>query len=236
MYPIGHSTTDARSPWERPALASGIISALVQLAAFGYFATAPHMPPLGASAAERAAFYAQHWGTLPVANYLYLLPVPFFLLFVRGLFAALRRAEGGAGVLTVATCGAGIALAMTWPSGIVVAHTGQSMARDGLEPVAVVAFDGVAQHALTLSGFPRAVLLGGAALLLLQAAIGPRWLAWVGLALAAAALVGTATLVLPELYPVAALGAALFDLWLLAISGLLLRRPATAPAEAPAPR
>jgi hypothetical protein len=59
-----------------------------------------------------------------VANYLYLLPVPFFLLFAGGLFAALRRAEGGAGVLTVATCGAAIALAMTWPGGIVVAHTG----------------------------------------------------------------------------------------------------------------
>jgi hypothetical protein len=61
-----------------------------------------------------------------VANYLYLLPVPFFLLFAGGLFAALWRAEGGAGVLTVATCGAAVALAMTWPGGIVVAHTGQT--------------------------------------------------------------------------------------------------------------
>ena len=50
-------------------------------------------------------------------------------------------------------------------------------------------------------------------------------------ALAAAALVGTATLALSELYPVAALGAVLFHLWLLALSGVLFRSQ-TAAGEA----
>ena len=153
----GRPTRDARPPWERPALASGIISALVQLAALGYFAlaVAPHMPPLGAPAAEHASFYAQHWDALKVANYLHLLPIPFFLLFLGALFPLPGRAAGDTGVLTVATVGAGLALVMTWSSGIVVAHTGQGMARHGLEPAAVDAFDGVAQYALALSGFPR---------------------------------------------------------------------------------
>jgi hypothetical protein len=195
------------------------------------------MPPLGAPAAEHASFYAQHWDALKVASYLYLLPIPFFLLFLGALFTLPGRAAGDTGVLTVATVGAGLALVMTWPSGIVVAHTGQGMARHGLEPDAVVAFDGVAQYALALSGFPRAVLLGGVAFVLLQAAIWPRWLARAGLALAVVALVGTATLVLPELYPVAALGVVLFDLWLVALSGALLHAaPARSPAPGRAPR
>ena len=45
MHAAGHTAVDARRPWECGALASGIISALVQLATFGYFAfpAAPHM-------------------------------------------------------------------------------------------------------------------------------------------------------------------------------------------------
>jgi hypothetical protein len=92
-----------------------------------------------------------------------------------GLSATLRRAEDGFGVLTVATIGADLALAMTWPNAIVVAREG--MAKHELDPATLVAFEAVAQYGLALSGFPRAVLVGGTALLLLERSAAPRWLA-----------------------------------------------------------
>ncbi|HET6315038.1 MAG TPA: hypothetical protein VFG86_01175 [Chloroflexota bacterium] len=200
---------------------SGDAATTLQLGAFAFFAAAavPNMPPLDSSAVDHASFYAQHWATLNVANFLYLVPIPFFLVFLGGLFASMTRAEGGAGVLTVADIGADIAMAMTWPTGILIVHTGQGLARHGLDPATVVAFDGVAQHALALSGLPRAVLITGAALVL----FGAHWLWWVGVATAALGLVGSATLIVPELYLVAALSAILFNVWPLALCSVLVR-------------
>jgi hypothetical protein len=151
--PISSESPAAGRPlaWERPALAGGIVFAISQIVAAAYFVgvVAPHMPPLDAPLAQQNALVA----------YLSVLPVPFFLVFLGGLFGALRRLEHGVGVLTATAIGAGVALAMVWPIGIVVADAGQGMARQGLEPAAVMAFDGVAQLTLALSALPRAVLL-----------------------------------------------------------------------------
>jgi hypothetical protein len=225
------SSVESRLSWERIALASGIVFALVQLAAVAFFgaAAAPHMPSLDAPFAEHAAFYTQYWETLAIANYLYVLPIPFFLLFLGGLFEVLRRAEGQAGVLTTATMSAGVALAMVWPLGIVVASSGQSMAKEGLDGAAVFAFDNAAQLSLALSGFPRAVLLAGTSFALLAAGIGPRWIGWTGIGLAVVALATTATLVVSEVYPFLAIGMLLFHVWVVALCAVLLRRGAPAP-------
>jgi hypothetical protein len=156
--------------------------------------------------------------------------VPFFLLFLGGLFGVLRRLERGVGVLTATAFGAGLALAVVWPIGIVVADSGQGMAQHGLEPVAVMAFDGIAQLTLGLSALPQAVLLLAASLGLRSSAVLPRWIGWTGMGLALVGLIGSATLLDANLYPVLALGNLLFDVWVGLVGGILLRRVA---AESP---
>jgi hypothetical protein len=199
-----------------------------QLAATAFFVVtvAPHLPALDAPMAEQGAFYATYHEANALANYFFLLSTPFLLVFLGGLFAALRRAEGPGGVLTVTAIGAGLLTAIVWPLGIVVASSGQGMARLGLDGATVYTFDGVAQLALALSGFPRAVLLAATAAALLPTSTVPRWIGWTGLGLAALALISTATFVAESFYPLAALGHLLFALWLVALCVAFLRRQA----------
>ena len=79
--------------WERPALASGLAFAVLQFGAFAYFGSTlgAAMPPVEASHDRQAAFYAAYWDTLALANYLLLVPTPFFLVFLGELSATLRR-------------------------------------------------------------------------------------------------------------------------------------------------
>jgi hypothetical protein len=212
--------------WERPALGAGIVYAIGQIAATAYFVSvlAPHLPPLDAPLADQAAFYTTYARENALVAYLYLLPVPFFLVFLGGLFGVLRRLERGLGVLGATAIGAGLAMAMVWPIGIVVADAGQGMARQGLEAVAVMSFDAVAQLTLALSAFPRAVLLLATAAGLGASGRLPRWLAWAGGGLALVSLVGTTTLLDANVYPLLALGSLLSDIWLGLLGALLVRR------------
>lgn len=104
MQPMLPAATEQPSPWERLALASGIVFVALQIAGLVYFFTffVPKLPPVGAPAAQFAAFYAGNRLTITTNNYLIVLTTPFLLLFVAGLFGVLRRAEGGSGVLAAA--------------------------------------------------------------------------------------------------------------------------------------
>ena len=214
------------APWERPALASGIVFAVLQIAAI-VFATVfllSKLPPVGAPLAEWAAALVRiPTMTVNITNYLLLLPVPFFLLFLAGLFGVLRRAEGGSGTLAVAVLGAGIAMATTWPMGILIAGLSSDIVADGGDLATAWALDGMAPFSLALSAFPRTVLLVATSLLLLGSGLAPRWLGWLGLALALVSVIGTAMLLVGDLFPVLALGTLIFDLWVLALSISLVR-------------
>jgi hypothetical protein len=221
-----HTRLDTSRPlaWERPALVSGILFAAGQIVATVYFIgqIAPHLPPLGAPAAEHARFYSDYAYENALVAFLYVLPVPFFLLFLGGLFGVLRRAERGVGVLTATALGAGVALAMVWPIGIAVSDAGQGLAVRGLQPEAVLAFDAVAQLMLGVAALPRAVLLVAVALGLRSSEV-PRWVSWSAIGLAVVALIGSATLLNADLYPLLALGTLLFDIWIGASGAILLR-------------
>jgi hypothetical protein len=212
--------------WERPALLGGTLYAVGQIAATAYFVTvlAPHLPPLDAPQSQHAAFYTQYAAENALVAYLYLLPVPFFLVFLGGFFGVLRRLERGVGVLTATAIGAGIAFSMVWPMGIVIAGAGQGMAQYGLQPAAVLAFDAVAQLALGLSAFPRAVMLLAASICLLPSGALPRSLAWAGCGLALIGLLGTTSLLNPNMYPLLALASLLSDMWVGLVGVILLRR------------
>lgn len=226
MTARAHDTYEAPSRWERPALAGGIVFALLQIAAI-VFATVfllSRVPPPGAPLREWADALIQiPMTTVNLVNYLLLLPLPFFLIFLGGLFGVLRRAEGGSGPLAVSALAAGIAMAVTWPMGIIIANLSSGIVAGGGDVVTAFHLDGMAPFSLALSALPRTVLLLATSLLLLGSRLAPGWMGWVGLALALVSFVGTGMLLVGDLFPVLALGTLLFELWILALSVALMR-------------
>ncbi len=211
--------------WERLALASGLLFVVVQIAtvAFNVAFFLTRHPPMDASPQETARGFAEHATMVEIGTYLYVLHLPFLLLFLGGLFGVLRRAEGGSGVLSVSALGAGIAMAVIASMGAVVSSLTPTIGQLGGDAATVKAIDAMTPLALALSAFPRAVLLVATSAVLLEGRIAPRWIGWTGLALSLISLVSTGTLVAPELFPFLALGTLLFVVWVLALTVALLR-------------
>ncbi len=215
------------SRWERPALASGLLFAAVQIATIAFTAVffATTHPPMDASPAEVARGFAQAGTMVAVGTYLYVLQVPFLLLFLGGLFGVLRRVEGGSGALAISVLGAGVAMVVIASVGALVSAITPTIAQLGGDGATVKAIDGMTPLALALSAFPRAVLLGATSLLLLEGRLAPRWIGWTGLALGLVSLVSTGTLLIPALFPFLGLGTLLFVLWIAALAVVLLQNP-----------
>jgi hypothetical protein len=67
----------------------------------------------------------------PIGTYLYVLQVPFWLLFLGGLFGVLSRAEGGGGALAVSVLGAGIAMIVIASMGALISAITPTIAQLG---------------------------------------------------------------------------------------------------------
>jgi hypothetical protein len=217
--------TGSRLNPERQAFAGGIAFSVSQLAVMLYFVilVLPQMGPPDA-VAQHIAFYTQHGATLRLGNYLMTLPMPFFLLFLGGLSGVLRRTEDGDSTLATAAISSGAIAAVLWPLSAVLNNIGLDIAQAGGDTATIMALDAIGAYMLALSALPRAVLLAAASVGLLQGRFMPRWLGWLGLLLAVASLAGSATLVVSQLFPVLALGTLLFEVWILLLSIVLLRR------------
>lgn len=228
MGPMAQHATEPSWRWERIALASGVLAAVAFIAATALFivAIAPGMVPLDAPAAERAARYASMSEnvTRKLVSLLGTSQMLFFPLFFGGLFGVLRRAEAGSASLAAGVFAAGIVFAVITPLATLIEdHLLLGLAASGADPKIVVAFDGLVPLSLSLSGFPQALVAAGTAALILSSGLAPRWLGWTGFGLAALSLAATlVTVVGPALFPVAALAALLFRLWILALSVALL--------------
>lgn len=224
------------SPAERAALASGVAYAALQIAAMLLFGALilPAGGPPDLPAAEKAARVLAHADTYRLGNFLMLLPVPFLIVFLGGLFAALRRAEGGP-VLGIAAVAGGALVALVWPLAAVLHDVALEAARLGADPAVLAGFDAIAPYSLALSAVPRAVLVLAVAAAVRWHGLAPRALGTLGLIVALLGLVGTATLVNAALFPVLALSTLLFEVWMAALCLHLLRRPATRSAAPAAP-
>jgi hypothetical protein len=220
------SAPTGQSPrWERIALASGIAFMVAQVGALIVFSTTllPRMPAIDAPVAERAAFFAEHGDLLILNNYLLVLPVPFFLVFLGGFYSFLRRNEGSAGALAAIAFAAGITMAMVWPLGIVITNVGVEIARGGGDAATVSALDAMAPYTLALSALPKAVMLAASSILILHTRIAQRWIAWAGFLLAGVTLAGSGTLMVGDLFPLLGLASLLFYVWIGAVTISLLR-------------
>jgi hypothetical protein len=233
-----HDAAEPRSPWERVAFVAGILAALLHITFLAIFigAIAPGMPPMDASAAQAVAFYAEQSRnpTYLIVSYLFQAQILFLLLFFGGLFAAMRRAEQGSSALAAAVFGAGIAIAVISPLvEMIEHHLLLGLAAAGGDAVIVRGFDGMAPVSFALCGFPQAIVLGGASALMFSGRLGPRWLGWAGVVLAALSLVSTSTLITPSMVFIGMLVALLFKLWILALSIALLGQARRARQLAP---
>ena len=213
--------------WERLALASGLLFVVVQIAtvAFNVAFFLTRHPPMDASPQETARGFAEHATMVEIGTYLYVLHMPFLLLFLGGLFGMLRRAEGGgSGVLSVSALGAGIAMAVIAPMGALISALTPTIGQLGGDAATVKAIDAMTPLALALSAFPRAVLLGATSAVLLEGRVAPRWIGWTGLALGLISLISTGTLVAPALFFLLAIGTLLFVVWVAALTTVALLR------------
>ena len=238
MPSTARNTGEQHSSWERPALAGGIIAAALQIAATALFIAfiVPTLPPIDAPAAQFAAFAVEQSqnAIYGLISYLIEAQMLFLVLFFGGLFGVLRRAEGGSGSLATVVFGAGIAMVVITPlAAMIENHLLFGLATGGADPVAVQAVDGLVPLSLALSGFPRAVVLGGIATLLLSHRFAPRWVGWLGFILGVFSLIGTGTLMIADLFPLTVLGSLLFAIWILVLSVALLRSSRTVSHPAP---
>jgi len=206
---------------------SGLVYALAQLGAVVFFAMAilPRFAPVDAAPLARAAAIKELGATLRFANFLLMLPIPFFLVFVGAAFSLLRKLEGGSDVIAATALAAGSAMALMWPLGAVISDLELDLAQAGGDAVTVSVLDAIAPYSLALSAFARAVLVLALSVPVLKMGKGLRVTGWSGIAVAILSLVGTTTLVFGAAFPILALSTLLFDVWLFAFCLLWLRSP-----------
>jgi hypothetical protein len=217
------TTPDTES--QRAAIVSGIAFVLLQLSAFVFFATSifPNFAPVDAPAAQRAAAIVKLGHTLRLGNYLLMVPAPFFLFFVGGLFVVLRRLRAGNETVAAVALASGAAMALIWPLGAVVSDIELDLAQSGGDVATVSALDAAAPYTLALSAFARAVFVAATSWPLLAVPGSARWAGQAGLLVAGLSLAGTATMVNGSAFPLLAVSSLLFDLWLLVVCVILLR-------------
>lgn len=229
----------AVTTWERRGLLAGVLFGVAQLAAvaFSMLVVVPTHAPVGAPPEETAAALAAHTTLIAIGTYLFVVPMPFFLVFVGGLFAVLRRAERGetlgasssatpsGGVtLSAAALAAGAAAAVAGPAGAVLSGLAGETARLGGDAAVVKQLDAITPLMMALTGLPQSVLVGAVLVVLGGRGLLPRWLWWWGAIVALLALAGSATIALHALFPLVVFGMVLFPAWSLALSVVLLRR------------
>ena len=212
-------------PWERRGLTSGLLFGGLQLTAlaFSMLVVVPTHAPIDAPPVETARALAAHPTLIAVGTYLFTLPLPFFLLFLGGLFGTLRRAEGGNGALSVAILAAGIVASSIAPFGAVISSIGSGMAQLGGDPVVVKQIDAMTPLAMALTGLPHAVFVGATALLVGHERLTRPWIMWLGLVVAVLGMGASGTLIVASLFPLVVLEMVLFPIWILALTIALLK-------------
>jgi hypothetical protein len=224
-------TSTAVSPgrpnyWQRISLGSGIAFMVAQIAALTFFTTMvlPKMPAIDAPVRDRADFFVEHGDLLILTNYLLVIPMLFFLLFLGGMYSFLRQVEAEANTLSAIALAAGVAMVIIWPLGLVISNIGVEIAREGGDPATVAALDAMPPYTLALSAFPKAALLAAASVAILQSRVMQRWVAWGGIAVAGITLIGSATLLVGDVFPLLGIASLFFYFWVGAFSLALLRR------------
>jgi hypothetical protein len=218
------NTNSLKLPGERLAFASGIVYVIILIVATIHFIlnVLPILPQVGSPPAEYAQFYLEHGRLMIYTNYVFALPVPFFLFFIAGLYNFLRR-QATDGTLAMAALAAGLTMIVPWLRNIVVETSAASIAQYGGDAAVIAVFDGFGPMTYSMGGLPRLVLILATTIVLRQTGIAPRWLSWLGFAAALLSLLGSLTFITAAFFPFTMLGLVVSGIWLLALNLRLLR-------------
>jgi hypothetical protein len=210
------STTMTPDADERRLVRCGIPAAGLFLVALGYaiwFLATTH-PAIDATPIDAATGFRDNAARVAGSTLLFLLPLPFVLLFLAGLRSALRRAGDA---LASASASAGrLDLGMFATAAVVSSITSTIGAHDAGQATGAVikAVDGVLPLAIAIGGLARAVMLGGSALLLARTGLAARRLIRFTWTVAGLGVLGAATFLTPALFPVSMVAMVLTWVWM----------------------
>lgn len=215
------------SRWERLAALSGLAAGVFLVAASLIQGL---LPDPDAAAPEVASFFADNDESVMAAIYARLVAGLFFMWFLGALRSSLARAEGDTGRLAAVSFGAGI---------VVLGFSGSASALlGGLAHRADQGIDGdLAATVLStvnvfyvLSATALGWMLLAAFFVVLRTRVYPRWVGWLGLAVA------LENIFVPPFFfgePVVLAGHFLALVWVAIVSVVLYRRPALAGPAVP---
>ena len=218
--------TTTPDPDERRLLRCGVPAAGLFAVALGvaiWFLATTH-PAVDATPLEAATGFRDNAARIAGSTLLFLLPLPFALLFLAGLGSALRRV--GSALASAATSAGLLDLGLFATAAVASSITATIGALDaGAATGAVIkAVDGILPLAIAIGGLARAVLLGASAILLARAGLAARRLLRFTWAVAGLGVVGAATFLAPALVPVSTLAMVLTWVWIGVIGARLTGR------------
>jgi hypothetical protein len=146
------------------------------------------------------------------------------LLGFLGVVHVRLRAADRSGVLATIATASGTLLALIWPLSGMLHDVALDTANAGADLRILAGWDSVAPYGLAFSVMPRLFLVGAIVVGLSRAPSSP-WLMRTGVALLALSLVGSATLVFTDLFPVLALSTLAYEIWIGALAWHWLRTP-----------
>jgi hypothetical protein len=203
---------------ERLAPLTGVVFAVLAVAAFG---TASGAPGATASGARVIAFYEAHGSSAQASDYLWMLSLAFFLLFAGSLRGYLRRTPSAAALSSVVLAGAAVLTA----GGCVYFGFDYALATvpSHLAPAAAQALNVLALK-LFLPVSAGGLVFGIAAgLAILRGSQLPKWLGWTAIVIG----IIMAT-------PAGLIGLVAFVFWTATVSILIWKR-GSAPSKAQPP-
>jgi hypothetical protein len=156
-----------------------------------------------------------------VGNYGFMLAGSLLLGFLGVVAVRLRRVDSSGILATTATV-AGTLLALVWPLGGLLHDVALEAADAGTDLRLLGAWDAVAPLSLAFSVLPRVFFVGAIVIGLRRSGTAP-WLSRLGLLILPLSLVGSATLVIGDLFPLLALSTLAYELWVGAVAWHWLR-------------
>jgi hypothetical protein len=201
----------------------GVAFSVAQIAVMIVMATLvlPRGGSVGDPPLERGRHVLDAAAAYRAGNYVFMISGMLLLGFGGAVAVRLRRTDR-TGVLATVAVAAVTLLALVWPFAAVLHDVALDSADAGSDLRILAGWDSVAPFSLAFSVFPRVIFVGAVVLGLRLAGTG-RWLQRVGVALLPLSVVGSATLVTDDLFPVLAVSSLGFELWVGALAWHWLR-------------
>jgi hypothetical protein len=183
-------------------------------------------PSVTDSSRETFNYLSAHDGRLQLAAVCYGLAMPAALLFLSGLFRALREAEGGKAGLAVAALGGGVLAAASTVTGALILGVTATRIVD-IGPASARLWWTMFQMSFGATLLGLVLLFGATAVVSLESQLFARWFSVASVLLALVSIVGAFTIgyVTTGIQATAGIAVILGSVWILLVSFFLWRDP-----------